>query len=106
MKIYEQFLNNEIKTEILTYYIEQNHSLKECQYYLNKKYGITSSALINIMRAFNIHKPKNLHTQQIKKAKRIKYGSENYNGHIDFKFEYSADEEKEICDRYLNGENI
>lgn len=58
------------------------------------------------MRVFNIHKPKNLHTQQIKKAKRIKYGSENYNGHIDFKFEYSADEEKEICNRYLNGENI
>lgn len=106
MKIYEQFLNDEIKAEIMTYYIDQNHSLKECQYYLNKKYGITSSTLISIMRAFNIHKPKDLHTQQIKKTKYARYGSENYNGHANFKFEYSASEEKEICDRYLAGENI
>ena len=106
MNTYKQFLTEEIKAEISSYYIQQNHSLKESQQYFKTKYGICPASLIKIMRVFGVHKPKDLHVQQIKNAKRVKHGSENYNGHVGFKFEYSAEEEQKICDRYLAGENI
>lgn len=63
------------REDIVDYYITQNHSWKETLLYFHT----SSCTLTRMMKEYNIRKPKELHTQNIKKTKSMKYGDSNYN---------------------------
>ena len=75
MKIFKDYVEEISKESLIEYYITKNHSQKECHEHFN----IKSTMFSRLLNYYNIHKPKELHTVQIKKSKKEHFGDENYN---------------------------
>jgi len=75
MRYFKDLINEISYEEIYEYYITQNHSVEEC----NKHFDLAGPMFMRLTRYYNIKKPKDLHTANIKKVKQERYGSENYN---------------------------
>lgn len=74
-KLFNDYLTELKKDDIIKYYITDNHTCAECISFFN----VSMTTFMRILKAYNIKKPKDLHTIQIKKSKLKKYGNENYN---------------------------
>lgn len=74
-KLFNDYLNDISKEQIIEQYITNNLSGKDCIKYFN----ISSSIFSRLLSYYNIHKPKDLHMQKIKQSKLEHFGSENYN---------------------------
>ena len=75
MKTFKDYTEEISKEILIEYYITKNHSQKECREHFN----IKSTMFSRLLNYYNIHKPKELHTVQIKKSKKEHFGDENYN---------------------------
>ena len=73
--LFEDYLKIISKEALTQKYIIENMLGKDCAKYFN----VSTSMLSRILKYYEITKPKNLHSQNIKKIKKEKYGDENYN---------------------------
>lgn len=75
MKFFNDIINSITKEDIEKYYIEENHSQKECA----EHFGILQRMFNKVLKYYGIHKDNSKHSELIKKSKLEKYGNENYN---------------------------
>lgn len=75
MKFFKDLLTEISYDDIYAYYITQNHSVLECA----DHFEIVSSMFTRLTKYYGIKKSKELHTANIKKTKKKKYGDENFN---------------------------
>ena len=75
--LFEDYLSLISKHDIEAVYIQQNKTVKECTVIFN----ISQTMFMRLVSHYQIHKPKNLHTANIKKAKLERFGDPNYNNH-------------------------
>ena len=75
--LFEDYLALISKQDIEAIYIEQNKTVKECLTVLN----IKQTMFMRLLSHYQIRKPKELHTVNIKKTKLDRYGDPNYNNH-------------------------
>lgn len=74
-KLFKDYLAEIPKEEILSYYIEQNHSAKESE----KHFNCSQAIFMRLLKHYGIHKPVDLHNEQIKRSKLERFGDPNYN---------------------------
>ena len=75
--LFEDYLSMITKQDIEAIYINQNKTVKECTAIFN----VSQTTFMRLVSYYQIHKPKNLHTANIKKAKLERFGDPNYNNH-------------------------
>ena len=75
--LFEDYLQQIDKNELINNYITENKSVKECCLIFN----IGQSMLMRILKHYKIRKPKDAHVQNIKKSKLEHFGNPNYNNH-------------------------
>lgn len=75
MTLFKDYINLIPKEKIIQEYITNNKSWQECLVIFN----IGSTMFSRLLHYYEIKKPKDLHTQNIKKVKLERYGDENYN---------------------------
>ena len=75
MKYFKDLIKEITYDEIYNYYITENHSVEEC----NEHFKLAGPMFMRLTKYYGIKKPKALHTANIKKVKKERYGSENYN---------------------------
>ena len=75
--LFEDYVKMISKQEIENVYIQQNKTVKECL----KMFNISQTTFMRLLSYYQIHKPKNLHTANIKKSKLERFGDPNYNNH-------------------------
>lgn len=73
--LFEDYIAKVSKEALYTKYIEENLTGKDCASYFN----VGTSMLSRLLKYYNISKPTELHTANIKKIKEEKYGDANYN---------------------------
>lgn len=73
--LFVDYLSLVDKETLYKIYILENKTGQECAAYFN----IQTSMLSRILKYYNITKPKDLHTKNIKKTKLERFGNENYN---------------------------
>lgn len=75
--LFEDYLSMISKQAIEEVYIKQNKSVKEC----TNIFKVSQSMFMRVLSHYQIHKPKDLHTANIKKTKLERFGNPNYNNH-------------------------
>ena len=93
MKKFEDYIKEISKEEIIKYYIEENHTwLKALEHF-----NISNTMFARVCRYFEIKKPKDLCTEQVKKSKLERYGDANYN---------NRDKSKQTCLEKYGVDNV
>ena len=75
MKYFKDLIKEITYDEIYNYYITENHSVEEC----NEHFKLAGPMFMRLTKYYGSKKPKALHAANIKKVKKERYGSENYN---------------------------
>lgn len=75
--LFEDYLAMHSKQDIEEIYINQNNTIKESA----KKLNVSPTMFSRLTAHYQIRKPKELHTVNIKKTKLDRYGDPNYNNH-------------------------
>ena len=75
--LFEDYLAMVSQQDIEAIYIGQNKTVKECL----KHFNLSQTMFMRLLSHYQIHKPKSLHTANIKKTKLERFGDPNYNNH-------------------------
>lgn len=73
--LFKDYLIQISKEQIIYEYLVNNKSAKECCDFFN----ISMSIFMKLLKEYGIHKPKDLHTENIKKSKELHFGNPSYN---------------------------